>query len=190
MRIGYSVQGSTDRAVLKGLRDRWCPFAEMVEGHFRGTTQMSLRREYARIASELFAKSVDVMVFLTDADKAPWRRIQRNERNRFPERMLPLAVHGVADQNVECWICADPEYAAARLSGSPSALRVSDPKNEFERLVGINRDDRKEVEIAELVREAPLDRWLGNPSFEDFYEQLRDHSQRLQCQLENIRSRS
>jgi hypothetical protein len=45
MKIGYSVEGSTDRAVLKGLQRRWCPSAELLEGRFRGTTGQSARRE-------------------------------------------------------------------------------------------------------------------------------------------------
>ena len=36
MKIAYCVEGTTDRAILRGLRDRWCPQAELVEGRFRG----------------------------------------------------------------------------------------------------------------------------------------------------------
>lgn len=36
MSIGYSVEGATDRAFLKGLRRRWCPGAALIEGSFRG----------------------------------------------------------------------------------------------------------------------------------------------------------
>jgi len=45
MKIGYSVEGSTDRAVIRGLRRRWCPEAELIEGKVRGSTRLSLRRE-------------------------------------------------------------------------------------------------------------------------------------------------
>ena len=68
MRIGYSVQGTTDRALLEGLRRRWCPHAELLEGPFRGSTRASLRREYHKICQAFVAQSVEVMVFLTDAD--------------------------------------------------------------------------------------------------------------------------
>jgi pantoate kinase len=56
--------------------------------------------------------------------------------------------------------------------------------------MGIDRDDRKEEAISDLVREAPLHSWLRNPSFEDFYNQVRRMSQRLGCQIENIREAS
>jgi hypothetical protein len=187
MKIGYSVQGSTDRAFLRGLQQRWCPNAEMVEGLFRGVTRQSLRREYAKICDEFAFKSVDVMVFLTDADDAEWRKVKENERSNFPRERLALAIHGVADRNIECWFCADPEYVAQRLGIPAEELRVADPKGRFESAMGIDRSDRKEVEITSFVKEAPLHSWLGNPSFEDFYEQARDMSQLRGCKIENIR---
>ena len=45
MKIGYSVEGSTDRAVLQGLKQRWCPEAQLVEGRFRGTSGQSQHRD-------------------------------------------------------------------------------------------------------------------------------------------------
>ena len=187
MKIGYSVEGGTDRALLHGLRQRWCTGAELVEGRFRGSTGESLRREYAKICEEFAFKSVDVMVFLTDANDQDWRDVQRKERSKFPSERLPLAVHGVAQRNVECWICANPEYVANKLGIHADALRVANPKGCFESAMGIDRDDRKEEAISDLVKEAPLQSWLRNRSFEDFYKQVRDQSQRLLCQIENIR---
>jgi hypothetical protein len=73
---------------------------------------------------------------------------------------------------------------------APEQFRVQNPKGAFERASGIQRADRKEAEIAELVREAPLHKWLGRPSFEDFYEQLRARSQQLGCTIENLRDRA
>ncbi len=150
---------------------------------------MAIRREYARICDELQLKGVDVMIFLTDCDTADWRVVQRNERDRFPAERLELSVHGVADRNIECWICVEADYIAGRLQIEARVLRVADPKGVFQAAMRITRDDRKEVEIAALVREAPLHRWLREPSFEDFYEQLRDKSARLGCQMENLRER-
>lgn len=172
-----------------GLRDRWCPGAELVEGSFRGSTGMAIRREYARISDELRMKGADVMVFLTDCDTDEWRAVQRNERDKFPADRLELAVHGVCDRNIECWICIEAEYVAERLGVVVAALRVADPKGAFEGAMRITRDDRREPEIAELVRQAPLHRWLESVSFEDFYEQLRNKSARLGCQIENLRDR-
>lgn len=190
MKIGYSVQGSTDRALLHGLQQRWCADAELVEGHFRGSTKESLRREYMKICDEFAFKSVDVMVFLTDADDNVWRDVQRNERAKFPPERLSLAVHGVADRNIECWICTNPEYVASKLGIHADILRINNPKKRFKTAMGINRDDRKEASISDLVKEAPLHSWLRNPSFEDFYEQVRDMRQGFGCQIENLREAS
>jgi len=189
MIMGYSVEGSTDRALLKGLRDRWCPQMEMVEGHFRGSTGESRRREISKICDEFAFKGVDVMVFTTDANDRPWREVKKEEQDRFPPARLSLAIVGVADRNVECWICRDAAYVAERLGVSADVLSVADPKSGFESAIGLSRDDRKEAEIAALVLTAPLERWLDEPSFADFYEQLRDVSQRSGCAIENLRER-
>ena len=187
MRIGFSVEGSTDRAVLDGLRMRWCPHADLIEGPYRGSTKQSLRREYRNICQQFEARSADVMVFLTDADAEDWREVQRSERSRFPAEYLTSAVHGVADRNVECWISAEPDWLAKQLDTDASRFRCEDPKRAFEEALGIERDNRKEEEIAALVSNAPLQAWLRNASFEDFYEQLRDQSQQLGCSIENLR---
>ncbi|MBI1789849.1 MAG: hypothetical protein HYR60_20150 [Acidobacteria bacterium] len=188
MTIGYSVEGSTDRALLKGLHQRWCPEADLIEGRFRGSTGQSLRREYRKICDEFEARGVEVMVFLTDADAGEWREVQKNARSKFPSGQLTRAIHGVADRNVECWICANPEWLAKLLDESnPEQFMCSDPKGVFERALRIDRDDRKEKEIAELTRLAPLGSWLKNASFEDFYEQVRSHSLQRRCHVENLR---
>lgn len=186
MKIGYSVQGSTDRAVLEGLRKRWCRDADAVEGRFRGSTNLSLRREYRKICDEFLARSVTVMVFLTDSDEGPWREVQKNERSKFPAEWLSFAIHGVADRNVECWICAAPAWLGSELHVDPSRFTCAGPKAAFEKAMGISRDDKKEREISELVHRAPLQEWLSNESFEDFYGQVRSRFSELDCSVENL----
>ncbi len=190
MMIGFSVQGSTDRALVRGLKDRWCPSAGLIEGSFRGTTRQSLRREYQKICDELAAKGATAMIFITDGDGADWRTVLRNERQRFPQGRLIQSVHGVADRNIECWICADPAWLAQQVGENALIFRTVDPKQAFERALGINRDDKKEDEIADLVRRAPVRSWLSNASFEDFYERIRDLSQLLGCEIQNERERN
>jgi hypothetical protein len=177
MKIGFSVEDSTHRAVIIGLAVRWCPDATLQEGHFRGSTRLALRREYQKICEEFLARGVDVMVFLTDADTDPWRDRQRSEREKFPQEHLGRAIRGIPDRNIESWICSDPDWLGQRLGENPARFRQEDPKGPFQRAMGIDRDEHKEDEIAELVRAAPLGRWIANASFEDFYEQARDLSQ-------------
>ena len=148
---------------------------------------MALRREYGKMCEEFVEKGVDAMIFVTDGDGRPWRDVKREEREKFPQKRLVLAVHGVTDRNIECWICTDADYVANRLGIPAAELRVEDPKGRFETAMGITRDDKREDEIAQLVREAPLRQWLRSPSFEDFYEQVRRLSQMLGCEIENVR---
>ncbi len=192
MRIGYAVQGSTDRAFLRGLKERWCADAEMVEGAFRGSTGPSLRRELAKICDDLFwRKGCDVIVFLSDADEANWRDIQRREVGKLPDEIQPFAVYGMADRNIECWLCADPHYIAERTGREAGDFAVDDPSGAFKSGMNISRDDRRESEIAAFVQEAGvgvLKRWLQTSrSFEDFYDQLWAVSRQRECVIENLR---
>ena len=192
MRIGYAVQGSTDRAFLHGLKGRWCEDAEMIEGAFRGSTGLSLRRELAKICDDLFSqKGCDVIVFLSDADDANWRGIQRREVGKLPDSIRPFAVYGMADRNIECWLCADSHYIAEKTGREAADFAVADPKGAFESAMYISRDDKREPEITQLVREAPADvlqQWMRKSgSFEDFYDQLLAVSRQRECAIDNLR---
>jgi len=171
MSIGYSVEGATDRAFLEGLRRRWCPGAVLMEGSFRGASGISLRRDVPRICRELDHKGVNAIVFLTDANEQDWRQVQQRESQFVPVEFRHMTLYGVADRNVECWLAADQDYLAQRLSVSPKVLDIPDPKGIVEQVLGITSYDRKEEEIASIVCDAPLRNWLKrSPSFEAFYE--------------------
>jgi len=187
MKIGYSVEGSTDRGVLQGLRDRWCPEAELLEGTFRGTSGQSQRREIPKTCIELCSKGIDLIVFLRDANKEPWRGVLRDDAARCRPEHRHLAVFGVCDRNIECWLCADADWIAQQTDGAPDAFRAGDPKAAFESAMGITGHDKKEDDIAALVKHAPLHRWLANRSWEDFYDKLRQESRQRSCTIENLR---
>jgi len=106
MRIGYSVEGSTDKALLKGLKQRWCSHADLIEGRFRGTSGQSQRREIPKTCIELIAKGVDLVVFLRDANNEDWRDVLREDEKRCRSDHEHLAVFAVCDRNVEC--CSVP----------------------------------------------------------------------------------
>lgn len=192
MKIGFAVQGSTDEAFLHGLRDRWCKGAELIRSYPRGSTGLSLRRELAKICHELFyLKRCDVLIFLSDADVQDWRELQRSEIAKLPEKIRSFVVYGMADLNIECWLCAEPQFIAQETGQDSSAFQVPDPKTAFESAMGISRDDKKEKEIARMVAHAPLNLWLKNSkSFEDFFDQLWQLSKQCGCQIENLRSRA
>jgi hypothetical protein len=187
MKIGYSVEGSTDRALLEGLRQRWCPQAQLLEGHFRGTTGQSRRREIPRICVELESKGVDCIIFLTDSNVTSWRGVLRVEQDKCRPEHRHITVFGVCLRNVECWLAADADHIANQFARPRHLFSVDDPKGVVEAAFGVSRDDRKEAEIAAFVRNAPLRQWLNNPSFEEFYESLRQKSLELGCHFENLR---
>jgi hypothetical protein len=174
MSIGYSVEGTTDRAFLEGLRRRWCPDAVLIEGSFRGASRTSLRRDIPHICQELGHKGAEAIVFLTDANEQDWRQVQQRESQFVPAEFHHMTLYGVADRNIECWLATDRDYLAQRLGVSPKVLDTPDPKGTVEQALGITSYDRKEEEIASIVCDAPLRNWLKrSPSFEVFYEDAR-----------------
>lgn len=192
MKIGYAVQGATDRAFLRGLGQRWCPDAELVEGAFRGSTGLALRRELAKICEDLLHhKQCSAVIILSDSDSQNWRDVHRSEVAKLPQERKALVVYGIADRNIECWLCADSAYVATKADCTVDSLKVDDPKTVFERAMGVSRDDRKEDSIIALVVEAPVDvlkTWYAtSESFEHFYKQLRAVGTQLKCAgIENL----
>ncbi|MBN1361955.1 MAG: hypothetical protein JW993_15270 [Sedimentisphaerales bacterium] len=186
MKIGYSVEGSTDRALLEGLRRRWCPQAQLIEGRFRGTSGRSRHREIPRTCLELASKGVDLIVFLRDANNEEWRDVLKADENRCRPEHSHLAVFGVCGRNVECWLCADADWIAGQTGRERPEFTAGDPKGPFEKAMDVKGFDRKEEEIALLVERAPLRNWLSNRSFREFYERLRDKSQQRGCAIENL----
>lgn len=193
MRIGYSVEGSTDVAFVKGLcqRQGWCPNAQLVLGSFRGKMGRRRRIEIPSICKELRHKGADVMVLLTDANDRNWREVKRAEQGWIPLEYADITLVGVADRNIECWIAADADYLAGKIGVRSEDLQVADPKGVFERALGITTFDKKEAKIAAIVKDAPLRNWLSqSESFADFYDDARDLSQRQGCSIPNERERT
>lgn len=189
MKIGYSVEGSTDRAILEGLRRRWCLGAELVEGRFRGQTGESRRRELRRISLELNEKSVDFMIFLTDSNAMRWRDVYEGERARCHPDLLHLAIFGVCLRNAESWLASDAVWLGHQTGRKAADYEVDDPKGQVEAALMITKSEKREEEIARLVEASPLSRWMKNPSFEHFFDQLWNKSKELGCKIENLRER-
>jgi len=103
MKIGYSVEGSTDRALLLGLKRRWCRDAELIPGQFRGTSGQSQRREIPNTCIELSAKGADVIVFLRDANAEDWREVLKSDEARCRTEHRHIVVFGVCARNIECY---------------------------------------------------------------------------------------
>ncbi len=141
IRIGYAVEGWRDRALVHGLQRRWCPGAELVEGRFRGSTGLSLRRELAKTCKELLSKGAAFIVILRDANLEDWKEVRDRERKRVPEEARHCTVYGVADRNIEDWLSADLAHVAKQLGISQQQL-LDDRGTAFSRTLG----DRYSVE--------------------------------------------
>ncbi len=186
MRIGYCVEGSTDRALLHGLRNRWCKDANLIEGHFRGSTSQSQQREIRNICLELSQKKTDIILFLRDANDEAWKKCLSNYEACCPTEYKHKTIFAVCERNAECWLCADRDWIAKQLASTPEAFNIEDPKNLFETSINIGRD-KKETNIQKLIEKAPLKQWRDKSrSFRDFYEKLWRKSKETGCQFENL----
>jgi len=189
MRIAYCVEWSADRALLRGLRDRWCPKAELVEGHFRGS-QLP-RSQIPKECGILTQKGADLIVFLRDSNLEDWRNVLKADEAECPPEYRHRVIFGVCARNAECWLAADPDHLAAKRGRSRADFAADDPSPAVKavfRLVGFDKE-QQEPDVAAFVTTAPLHRWLQNKSFENFYEQLWQISKQSGCPLENLRDR-
>ena len=121
---------------------------QLVEGAFRGTSGLSQRREIPKVCIELIAKGVELIVFLRDANNEDWREVLKAYEGGCRAEHQHLAIFGVCDRNVECWLCADADWLAKETQREAAAFRVDDPKSAFEQAMGITGSDKKEPEIA------------------------------------------
>ncbi len=183
MKVGFCVEGSTDKWLLHGLRARWCPNVEMIQGRYRGSFR---RREIPNACLELRTKGADLIILLRDANDENWRDVARCDRDACKLEDEHVVVVGVCDRNVECWLVADPQYAAQKTGLPEHDFRVEDPKKVFTRAMGITRLDDKCDDLIAYVVSAPLHRWLSNDAFKTFYGQLWQKSKQFNCSLENL----
>ena len=186
MKIAFCVEGSADRAILQGLRDRWCPEAEFVEGRFRGQLPRSQIPKECKILTH---KGADLIVFLRDSNRENWRDVLKADEAKCPAEYRHRVVFGICDRNVECWLAEAADHLAAAIGCSRAELNSDDPSPVVKRAFGLIGFDKEQQEsrVAAYVRSAPLKRWLQNKSFENFYEQLWQQSQRTGCAFENLR---
>lgn len=202
MIIGYCVEGTCDAGLVAGLRDRWCPGAELREGSFRGSSGLSLWREIPKIVQELEIKGAEVIIFLTDSnsqnwhdhDNPEWRARAREQERKIPPGKELWIASGVADRNIECWLSADIEYAAKKLGVDAKLLtKAADPKGFIEG--ALRRDDphgdKERERVADFVRHAPLPKWIAkSASFAAFHDRVRVIAKARGCDVPNERDRN
>jgi hypothetical protein len=187
VKIAFCVEGSVDRAVLQGLRDRWCPGATLVEGAFRGQLP---RSQIPKECKVLTAQGADLVVFLRDANLENWRDVLKADEARCPAKYRHRVIFGVCDRNAECWLAADPDYLASCLHRCRAEFTAADPSSAVKSALGLIGFDKElqEPHVAALVRGAPLQKRLRNKSFEHFYQQFWHYGKQAGCALENLRA--
>jgi len=198
LRIGYYVQGTADEAFVHGLKKRWCPDAELAMGKFRGASKQSFRREIAKALVDLRDdKGCDVLVVLTDSDTGSWREIRQREWDKVPVDCQHLAVFGVAERNIECWLAIDRNALADELDCQPDDIPrlPDDPAGFVKRRFGLtSREVARETavnRIADFVARVGMKPWIdGSKSFNDFYQQTRNLATTRKCLVPNELERS
>ncbi len=184
MKIGWIVEGSTDKAFLYGLKKRWCPEAELIELGFRGS---KLRpRNYPKSCAQARHDNCNFVVILTDSNNSDLNTVYKNERQYLKAEHKHFTVIGVAVRNIECWICADADYIASKYHGDPNDLRSGDPKRVFQKMLAITTFDKKENEIEELVCQHPnFKPLLSLASFSRFYTDICNLAKQNGCYIPN-----
>jgi len=193
VKIGYYVQGAMDVGFVLGLAKRWCPEAELAEPVFRGSSELSFRREIRKAMLDLRdAKACDVLVILTDSDVNSWRDVKQRESAKVPAECRHLCVFGVTERNVECWLSIDRRQLAVELDCQANDIPLDDPSGFVKRAFGIGQRDEKRQAAMERVRDfvasVSLKPWIdGSDSFADFYDEARRLAALINCQILNER---
>ncbi len=78
---------------------------------------------------ELIAKGVELIVFLRDANNEDWREVLRAYEGGCRAEHQHVAIFGVCDRNIECWLCADADWLAKETQREAAVFRVDDPKS-------------------------------------------------------------
>ncbi len=189
MKIGFYVQGDMDEAVVRGLKERWCPAAELAPGRYRGGSKESHRREIAKNLQVLNShEGCNILVVLTDADNNPWREVKNREGARIPENLRHLTVFGVADQNIEWWLAIDRGSLARELECKEEEIPRDNPSDFVKRRFGLTGRDKElgKARVCNYVSTTSLRSWIaGSGSFKDFYEQARRWAAQNSCSIPN-----
>lgn len=190
--IGVIYQDRNSLGFLEGVRRRLNCDAELVEPPAGIGNTRDLPRKQARLAWAHFQKKrVDLVVRLTDADRTRWQDVRRGEHERVPLEARSTWVCGVAVENLEEWLCLEPNYLAEALAIPQS--EISNPQNRTGAvkyaiaMQGRTDKDSSSV-VARIVCDAPAEvfrRWLKDDALRSFYTDCRSAALREDCPTPN-----
>lgn len=191
-KIGIICQDAYSKGFLVGLQRRLRCDAEVVEPPGSIGKNKNMTGGNAKLAWAYFRQQgTDLVVRFTDADRARWQNVRRDECGAFPEASQGLMVCGVAVENVEEWLVLDADYMSGVLGVSTDELR--DPIQRSDKvkkaLKRVARSDESSSEVvARVVEKIPTDvfrRWLSEPSLRRFYSDCRAAAARENCEVPN-----
>ena len=191
MKIGYYVEGKADEAFVLGLRDKYCPKAELAEGIFRGSSTESHHREIRKALLDLWSSHrCDFLVVLTDADESRWRDIFDRGWKKVPAELEHRTLFGVADRNIECWLALDRDALSKELGCKPNDFPSDNPSGFIKKRFGVSSRGSTGVDrIRRFVAKSIFHNWLHDKSFDHFWEQIWVLSKREGCDIPNERER-
>jgi len=191
-RAGVIYQDMHSLGFLRGLKKRLDCQANLISAPTGAGRTRNMTRKQGRIAWIYFQqKSVDVVVRLTDADRARWQDVKREELAVFPDAAQNAIVCGIAVNNTEEWLALDPDYLAKQLDLDANEIRSRNDRTDLIKRA-ITRKTKPYERTADFVERivtgAPDDvfkRWLQNDSFRDFYTACRGIANQHDCQTPN-----
>lgn len=193
-RIGVIYQDVISLGFLEGFKKRLTCDAELMPPPAGVGTTRNMTRRQARQAWAYFQKKgVDIIVRFTDADRARWQQVHRDEVAVFPDPARSLLVCGVAVNNVEEWLAIDAAWLSDQLGVELAAMQ-NDPRRADLLKDAIRRRSRPGEKVSQFVKKLVLEapdrvfrRWLEDPALLAFYDGCRRISERHGCQLANLR---
>ena len=191
-RAGVIYQDMHSLGFLRGLKKRLDCQADLISAPTGAGRSRNMTRKQARIAWKYFqGKSVDVVVRLTDADRARWQDVKREEQAVFPHAAQNAIVCGIAVNNTEEWLALDPDYLAKQLDLDANEIRSrTDRANVIKGAIARKTEpgERASDLVERLVADAPRNvfrRWLKDESFRDFYTDCRRIANQYDCTTRN-----
>lgn len=162
--IGYFVEDDMHEELIRGLAVRWCPFARLERGRFRGQIVKNNLRNDIRLGLErLFERSsCNIVIFLTDSDKRGWHEKRKEEAERIPQQYVDRVIIGIAEQNIEHWLSINKAALASELQCRVEQI-PENPTGFVKRKLGVTDrrmrcDARKRVR--EFVSKVQLKSWI------------------------------
>lgn len=132
---------------------------------------------------------------MTDADEEGWHKKRNGEKQEFSsEQWRDFVLVGVPDRNAECWLALNRSAIAELCNCEQDEIPREDPSGFIQKRLHTrerNDEGRKGREaIRDFVSSISLRLWLDDPSFRDFYSDVRARANEHGCSIPDEHKRS